>query len=177
MKTEFNLLPASYCEPVEPGWKRFLREYGAFAVMFLCFLQFFVCALTLWPRLRSQYAAVREAEREATAAAARLGEVCGDLKAHDSRLGAMIEQGQSSAPALEILTALAGAVPETGELEAVTADGERCRIEILFADRENADHVLEKLARLPYAPLRISERRLLSGGSLLLCLEGTRRGR
>ena len=47
MKTEFNLLPASYFEPVEPGWKRFLREYGAFVVMFLCFLQFFVCALAL----------------------------------------------------------------------------------------------------------------------------------
>lgn len=177
MKTEFNLLPASYFEPVEPGWKRFLRGYGAFAVMFLCFLQFFVCALTLWPRLQSQYAAVREAERGAAAAAARLSEACGELEAHDGQLRTMIEHGQSSAPALEILTALAGALPETGELEAVAADRERCRIEILFADRESVDHVFEKLARLPYAPLRITERRLLSGGSLLLCLEGTRRGR
>ena len=177
MKTEFNLLPASYFEPVEPGWKRFLREYGAFVVMFLCFLQFFVCALTLWPRLQLQYAAVRDAEREAAAAAARLSEACGDLEAHNSQLRAMIEQGQSSTPALEILAALSGALPETGKLEAVAADRELCRIEILLADREDAERVLSKLARLPYAPLRITERRLLGGGNLLLHLEGTRRGR
>lgn len=176
MKTEFNLLPASYFEPVEPGWKRFLRGYGAFAVMFLCFFQFFICVLTLWPRLQSQYAAVREAERSAAAAAARLSAVCAELEAHDSQLRAMIEQGKSSAPAFEVLTALDEALPETVELEAVAADRERCRIEILFADRGDVDGVLERLARLPYGPLRIVELRVLSGGSLLLCLEGMRRG-
>lgn len=174
MKTEFNLLPASYFKPVEPGWKRFLRNYGAFVVMFLCALQFFACALALWPRLQSQYAAANGAERAATAAAGRLNDAYGVLAASEARLRGMIEQGKSSVPALEILAAAFGALPETGELEAVAVDRERCRIEILLADRESAEQVVGNFDRLPYA-LRTAERRILSGGSLLLRLEGTRR--
>ena len=148
MKTEFNLIPSEYLSGRTRCFRvrRLLIFLGLAAV--ICSAQFFACA---WMRLddlgKGRLLALKERD-EALKEIAELEKEQRILHAEALRWEKVISVSRSSLPVMELLARVSQAIPETGRLEYLFADAERCRVDILLPDVTAADGLTKKLGIL-----------------------------
>ncbi len=145
MTTEFNLLPADYAtrQRDAAGTRRVMIVLSLLAL--LCAVQYFVCAIWRTAALRQRYdesAAVREqtlAETEALVREKR------SFEARGQQWRAIMKEGREAVPVLEFLANVVRALPETGRLEYLLVDSERCHVDVLLPDLAEAERLTRRL--------------------------------
>lgn len=173
-ETEFNLIPPEYARPRSLSQRIFSLQCAMILIL-LCGAFFFWSAHVLTPRLLAEAEEARRERESVTERTKLLNRRCGEL-ADDARYWKnVLGAAESSVPALEILSALFRALPETASVETFSADGGRVQLEILFADPETVSAFMRRAELMPYGPLRVVERRFVQQGALLFRFEAPRR--
>ena len=148
MKTEFNLIPSEYLSGRTRRFRnrRLLILLGLAAVV--CSAQFFACAWMRLDDLEEQRLLALKERDDALNEIAELEKERRSLSDEGQRWEKVISVSWSSLPVMELLARVSQAIPETGRLEYLLADAERCRVDILLPDATAADGLTKKLGIL-----------------------------
>ena len=176
MTTEFNLLPADYAsrQRNEAGKRRLAIVLTVLALV--CAAQFFACALWRLDVLKRRYDEAVLRRDEALAVTEALAGEKRRLDAQGERWRAIAEEAKGAAPVLDLLTKVSQALPETGRLEYLLVDAERCRVDALLPDLSDAAALTRRLGSpRGYGPFAAGGRRSGRSGLPLFRFDALKR--